>query len=171
MSVKQRSRNGMVILNTMKKVNVRFDLKNEIKDIDVVFSASQMDDQVISLMNRVRDPLAEKITVYDSSGSAVTIPEKNIISIAIESKKLRVVADEGTYELKVPLRSIEKVLHPTVFLRISRYEIINLDKVKKFDFPISGSLQIEMKNGMKTWASRRCISEIKNRFRGKEQNS
>ena len=44
-----------------------------------------MDDQVISLMNRVRDPLAEKITVYDSSGSAVTIPEKNIISIAIDA--------------------------------------------------------------------------------------
>ena len=68
----------------------------------------------------------------------------------------------------MPLREVEKLLDPYIFLRISRFEIINLSKVARFDFSIAGTLQIEMKNGMKTWASRRCIAEIKNRLVGKE---
>ena len=50
-------------------------------------------------------------------------------------------------------------------MQISRYEVVNLSKVKRFDFSISGQLQIEMKNGISTWASRRFIPEIKNRLK------
>lgn len=63
---------------------------------------------------------------------------------------------------------MEKQLHPVAFLKISRYEIINLGKVSKFDFSVTGTFRIVMKNGMVTWASRRLIPEIKKRLQGKE---
>lgn len=148
----------------MKRINISFSKNKSIEGIDVVITASEKDQQVLSLMDRLRDPLSEKITAYDPSGSAVTIHEKDIISISVDNKKLKVVTETGVFELTKRLKDIEKTLHPTLFLRISRYEIINIDKVKRFDFPISGTLQIEMVNGMTTWASRRYIAEIKNRF-------
>lgn len=155
----------------MKKINLRFDLDKQKEDIDVVFTASKKDEQVLSLMDRVRDPLSEKIMAYDSEGFAQVIPERSIISVSIANKKLTIVAEDGTYEIKSPLRELEKLLHPAVFLKISRYEIINIDQVKKFHFPISGSLQIELSNGMKTWASRRFIPVIKKRFMERGQES
>lgn len=138
------------------------------RDIDVVFTAAEKDGQVTSLMDKIAGPFAGTLTVYDSDASAVTLPESSIISVATEDRRLRVLAETGTYELRMPLREAGKLLDPQVFMQISRYEIINLNKVKRFDFSIAGTLKIEMKNGQETWAARRFISEIKNRFLRKE---
>jgi DNA-binding LytR/AlgR family response regulator len=149
----------------MKKVSVRFEEDKSKSDIDVVFTASEEDGQIMALMDRVRDPLAGTLTVYDSSSSAVKIAESDIVSISTHDKRLDIMTGDGTYELRMPLYGVVKMLHPGAFMQISRYEVINLDKVKRFDFSIAGQLQIEMKNGMITWASRRFISEIKRRLK------
>ena len=152
----------------MKDINVRFEQDKSRKDIEVVFTASEEDEQLRSLMNRIRDPFAGTLTVYDSSSSAVKIPETSIVSISTHNKKLDVRTDSAAYELRMPLYEAMKLLHPDAFMQISRYEVINLNKVKRFDFSISGQLQIEMKNGTRTWASRRFISEIRKRLMEKE---
>ena len=54
------------------------------------------------------------------------------------------------------------------FLRVSRFEIINLKKVRKYDFTLVGTLRVEFDNGMETWASRRYIPLIKERLSGEE---
>ena len=54
------------------------------------------------------------------------------------------------------------------FLRVSRFEIINLDMVRKYDFTLGGTLRIELENGMETWASRRYIPLIKERLSREE---
>ena len=54
------------------------------------------------------------------------------------------------------------------FLRVSRFEIIDLKKVRKYDFTLSGTLRIEFENGMETWASRRYIPLIRKRLSGEE---
>lgn len=151
-----------------KKINVRF-REEERPDIDVLFSASVMDGEVRSLMDRIVDPLAGTLTVTDADGASVALPESQIISISSSNKRLKILAEGGLYDMKSSLQDIESMLHPGAFLRISRYEIINLDKVRKFDFTISGTLRIEMDNGRETWASRRFIPVIKSRLRGKEK--
>ena len=54
------------------------------------------------------------------------------------------------------------------FLRVSRFEIIDLKKVRKYDFTLGGTLRIEFDNGMETWASRRYIPLIKERLTKEE---
>lgn len=152
----------------MKQVNIRFEQDEKRKDIDVTFSAAEKDEQVLSLMNRVRDPHAGRLTVYDREGRSVNIAETDIISISTDDKKLIVTAEDGAYELRMPLYKVIKLLHPNAFLQISRYEIINLDKVRHFDFSVSGTLQIEMRDGSRIWASRRFIAEIKRRLKERE---
>lgn len=131
-------------------------------------AASEKDEQVTALMDRIGGPYHETLTVYDSEASAVKIPESAIISITTENKRLKVLTDSGTYELRMPLRDVGNQLDPQSFMQISRYEIINLNKVRRFDFSISGTLKIELADGTSTWAARRFITEIKNRYMGKE---
>ena len=87
-----------------------------------------------------------------------------IITASADNKKIRIVAVDGTYQLSMSVQDFERALNPSMFLRISRYEIVNLRKVRKFDFSVPGLLRIEMENGIETWASRRFISAIKKRL-------
>ena len=152
----------------MKRVNVRFEKEAGRRDIDVLFTASEVDNQVATLMNRVADPLSATWEVRDEQGSAVTLSEDDIITISVDSKRLKVVAEDGVYYLKMPLQDAEQALNPSMFLRVSRYEIVNLHKVRRFDFTITGTLRVEMEDGSDTWASRRFIPVIKERLQKKD---
>ncbi len=148
----------------MKRVNVRFETEEDLRIIEVLFRASEEDDQVTGLMERVADPLARILAVHDAANAAVSLPEERIITISSDNKKLKIAADDGTYWLKMPMQDAEKMLNPSWFLRISRYEIVNLRKVKQFDFSITGTLRIELEDGTEAWASRRFIPAIKKRL-------
>ena len=152
----------------MKRVNTRFEAEEGRRNIDVLFRASEKDEQVEVLMTRVADPLSGLLTVRDESDAVVTLPEERIVTISVDNKKLRIVADDGIYWLKMPMHDAETMLNPSWFLRISRYEIVNLRKVRQFDFSISGTLRIDLEDGTETWASRRFIPAIKKRLQGKE---
>jgi len=152
----------------MKRVSTRFEVEEGRRNIDVLFRASEEDEQVEALMARVADPLSSLLTVRDEADAVVTLPEERVVTISVDNKKLRIAADDGTYWMKMSMQDAEAMLNPSWFLRISRYEIVNLRKVQQFDFSISGTLRIDLEDGTETWASRRFIPAIKKRLQGKE---
>ena len=149
----------------VKRVVVRFEENRDEANIQVLFRASSADAQVEELMNRVRDPFVGSLAVVDPNGSTVLLPLERIASISSCNKRLKVVADDETYSLKASLQETERMLVPNMFLRISRYEIVNLRKVHRFDFTMSGTLRIEFDHGAETWASRRYIPAIRQRLK------
>ena len=152
----------------MKRVSTMFEVEEGRLNIDVLFRASEEDEQVEALMARVADPLSSLLTVRDEADAVVTLPEERIVTISVDNKKLRIAADDGIYWMKMSMQDAEAMLNPSWFLRISRYEIVNLRKVQQFDFSISGTLRIDLEDGTETWASRRFIPAIKRRLQGKE---
>ena len=80
---------------------------------------------------------------------------------------MQIVAVHGKYRAKQSLQRIEELLSGQ-FLRVSRFEIINLKMVRKYDFTLMGTLRIEFDNGMETWASRRYIPLIKEKLSREE---
>ena len=152
----------------MKKINIEFVEDPSQQDINIVITADKKDEEVRELIKKISDPFESTITVYDDKGSAIIIPLEKIYSISSNNRKLKVVTEDGVFEMRSSLQDIEQDLKSPSFIKISRYEIINLLKVKEFDFSVSGTLRIEMNNGLETWASRRSISEIKKRLMRKE---
>ena len=148
----------------MKRVIVRFQAQEGLRDIDVLFSASEEDEQLRTLMDRVGDPFAAMWKVADITGASVTLREERIIYLVTDKKRLRIESEDGTFWLKATMQFAEQNLNPSAFLRISRYEIINLRKVRRFDFSNSGMLSVEMEDGVKLWASRRFIPVIRERL-------
>jgi DNA-binding LytR/AlgR family response regulator len=147
-------------------INISFEKKDGSQDIDIVITASEMTDEVKTLIRRMEDPLAGTLLVSDEEGVTTVLREEDIISISSGGKKLEIRAEDGTYEIRMSMQDVEKKLNPLAFIRISRYEIINLGKVRRFDFSVSGTLRIEMTDGTGTWASRRLITVIKKRLQG-----
>ena len=105
--------------------------------------------------------------MFDRDNCSCVIDEDEIVFVSADGKNVRITAASGIYRAKQSLQSIEEILSRK-FLRVSRFELINLSMVKKYDFTIVGTLRIEFENGMETWASRRYIPLIRQRLSGEE---
>ncbi len=151
----------------MKKLKLRFEQDKTLDEIEIVVRAAEKDAQVTALLESLSKDEPVKLTVLDSGNRASVIDEKDIVFVAAEGKLVRVVTTEGIFKAKQSLQSIESILSRS-FLRVSRFEIINLKKVRKYDFTLVGTLRVEFDNGMETWASRRYIPLIKERLSGEE---
>lgn len=151
----------------MKKITVRFEQAGSDEQIEIIVRADKIDDQVSQIIESLNRREAGSLTVLDDNKCPCVIEEKDIFFISSEGKQMRFVTETGIYTAKQTLQTIEKMLGRS-FLRISRFEIINLKKVRKYDFTIIGTLRIEFRNGMETWASRRYIPLIKERLSREE---
>ena len=151
----------------MKKINVLFERDKTTDDIDVVIRAAEKDDQIVSLIEKLSTRESVKLTVLDRNNCSCVIDEDEIVFVSADGKNVRITATSGIYCAKQSLQSIEELLSRK-FLRVSRFELINLSMVRKYDFTIGGTLRIEFNNGMETWASRRYIPMIRERLSGEE---
>ena len=152
----------------MKKINVRFERDPSLDSIDVVIRASEEDGAVTELMEKLSGQPPDALTVFDRYGNMRSLPVKDIILASVEGKLVNLVTPDGSWFTRQTLQSLEAALDKKRFVRISRYELVNLDKVLRYDFTIAGTLRIELTGGMETWASRRCIPAIRRKLTGKE---
>ena len=149
----------------MKRVKLIFEEDNSLEDIEVTVRASERDGQVDGLIASLGSG-SSTVTVTDENGAVKTVKSDSILLISVNDKQLNIVTEEGTYTMRRSLQSIESILDPKQFMRISRYELINLSKVEHYDFTLRGTLRIEFGNGVEAWASRRCIAAIRKRLKG-----
>ena len=79
-------------------------------------------------------------------------------------RKLIVCTDRGTFEARCSLLEMEKTLDPETFVRISRFEIINMERVSSFDVRVSGTIRVTFDDGSFAWVARRYVHAIEQRL-------
>lgn len=151
----------------MRRIKVRFERDETMKQIDVLVRAAERDAEVEALLGRIDRQVADVLTATGENGARRVIAVDEIVSISVAGKQARIVTEDGVYTLRQTLQGLESALSPRSFLRISRHELVNMDKIQKLDFTVSGTLRLELAGGMETWASRRCIPDIRRRLNGK----
>lgn len=151
----------------MKKISVRFEKEPARDDIEIIIRADSRDGQVNALIEALTQHEPIRLTALDQENRPSIIDEKDIVFISAAGKNVQIVAVHGKYKAKQSLQRIEELLSGQ-FLRVSRFEIINLKMVRKYDFTLMGTLRIEFDNGMETWASRRYIPLIKEKLSREE---
>lgn len=97
------------------------------------------------------------------------LSQRDIERVFTEGRKIVIQTDAGQYYSNKTLSGIEDVLNPDRFIRISQSEIINLYKVKCFEFNSTGTIGIELENGCKTWVARRCVKAIRELIKSQEK--
>ena len=151
----------------MKNINIRFEPEDGLDGIEVVIRASERDAQIQAIIESLSRCEKFRLTALDRDNCVSVIDEDDVVIVSADGKNVGIITVNGKYHAKQSLQSVEKLLSRK-FLRVSRFELINLRMVKKYDFTIGGTLRIEFKNGMETWASRRYIPLIRQRLSGEE---
>lgn len=151
------------------KTRLRFEADPSLEQIEILVRAPQRDTQVEAIIKRISNPVPETITVFDRLDNIRMILTDDIVSAYVEGKQVHILTESGNYYIKNTIRYLEAQLDPSLFVRISRYEIVNISKVTSFDFTLAGTLRLELSGGMETWASRRSIPAIRKLLKGREE--
>ena len=149
----------------MKKIRMRFRQDKSLDIIDILITAAEKDDDIETLVRRIKPNTSQQITVLDEYDRTCVLNEDEILFVTSDKKNVRIVTGQNEYRARQSMQNMENLLSDS-FLRVSRFEIVNLSKVSKYDFTITGTLRIEFENGTETWASRRYIPIIKERLSG-----
>ena len=149
----------------MRPIKIIFEEDPSSDQIEVTVRAPERDGEVEALLGRIPDQPSDTILAADRDGAMQKIDLRDVVSVSASGKQSQIVTENDIFFVRQALQSVEDALDGR-FVRISRYEIVNIDKVIKFDFTLTGTLRLELSNGMETWASRRCIPLIRRRLKG-----
>lgn len=152
----------------MRTIQVRFQQDPDEQNIDVLVRARERDEEVEALLARISGSRPDRLTVTAADGTQVRLRPEEIILVSMRKQQARIETQTGSYTVRQTLQTIEQALEGCNFLRISRSELINMDKIEKIDFTVKRELRLELTGGIETWASRRCIPAVRARLKGKE---
>ena len=85
---------------------------------------------------------------------------EEIIRCISKNKGVFIESKNGEYKSRMRLYELYERFD-NKFIKISRYEIINIDYVKKLDLSFKGTIAVEFKNGKISYVSRRYLKEFK----------
>lgn len=137
-------------------------MKTEIKQTPgvaepyAVIFCGEIDEAVLTAAEMLRQG-GGVITGYDNGRIAV-IKRNELYMIRAEEGRTRLFTEKAIYDAAKPLKDFEAL---SGFMRISKFCIINLDRIKCFDPMFSGTMQVTLKNGLKDYISRKYLPEMK----------
>lgn len=86
---------------------------------------------------------------------------KDIVRFYTNDKKIYIETLNGTFVSRLRLYEIENRVDKNSFIKISRYEIINIEYVKRLDLSFKGTIAVELKNKQVSYVARRYLKEFR----------
>ncbi|HWR52255.1 MAG TPA: response regulator [Bryobacteraceae bacterium] len=92
------------------------------------------------------------------------IPQREVVYLSSDGGLTRANTRDRQYVLEPTLNDLEERLDPSVFFRISRAAIVNLNAVMEVRLLVGGTADVALKSGAKLEVSRRRLSELLERL-------
>lgn len=140
------------------KIEVNIDKNCE--ETKFVIHTKSIEDKIIKLIENLQNKEAEQLNGFKDN-EMYLLSQDDIETIYTEDGKVFARKNENKYLIKKRLYELEEILNPDKFVRISNSEIVNMKKVKKINFKITGTIILYFTNDKKTYVSRRYLKKIK----------
>ncbi len=148
-------------------VSVSFSENKSLDRIEITVCAPEKNAQVEELLARFADRELF-LDLPTEGGRTFRVRTDSIIRIYSQNRSNYVCVEDETIRTTASVNDLAAQLNEGGFLRISRFEIINLEKVVRFDFSIAGQLKIKLEQDQTVYASRRYIPVIRDYLKGGE---
>lgn len=141
-------------------MKIDIDIDKRYEEIQVILRSNEMNDETVEILEKLKTT-KNKYILGKSDKKVYIVGIKDIYFFYSENQKVFVETEDFRYEVDERLYEIEENFKNTSFIRVSKFSIVNLKKVKSIDMSFSGNLTINFINGKKESISRRYISKIK----------
>ena len=159
-----RNGSSLAIIKHMNgKVDIRVEIDPKRSEPRVVIQTAETSELVENLIYAIEQCVENEypqvpVTLGES---VVMLNQWDIVRLHTENRKLSIHTLKDVFESRSTLQDIEKLLDPDCFVRISRFEIINLKKASGFDFSVAGTIKVYFEDGSETYVARRYVSAIR----------
>jgi DNA-binding LytR/AlgR family response regulator len=141
-------------------MKIDIDINKDYTGLEVIVRAPEMTAEVTDLMQRLKNPRVKNLVGKDNQKMFLLNPRDVLL---LYSKEQKVFADtmSGTYEVKQKLYELEEELRGDSFVRISKFAIVNVDKIRDIEVFFNGSLVVNLINSKQEFISRRYVSRVR----------
>lgn len=141
-------------------MNVEIQVDERCVTPTIVIRTAAITPEIADLVRKLSTDPSQAITGYQGDEIYLLSPQD---IVRIDTQEQRVVAhtEKDAFLLRSRLYELEEQLAPCGFIRISHSEIINFSWVQSLDVSISGTISLRLKNGDKSFVSRRHVDQIK----------
>ncbi|CEN84721.1 LytTR family DNA-binding domain-containing protein [Paraclostridium sordellii] len=141
-------------------MKIDIDIDKKYKEIQVILKSPNMDEETLEILEKLKTRKTKYI--LGKKYKKIYILDINEVYIFYsENQKVFVETNECKYEVEERLYEIEENLKSTSFVRVSKFAVVNMKKVRNIDMHFNGNLTMNLINNKKENISRRYISKIK----------
>ncbi|MFR6017874.1 MAG: LytTR family DNA-binding domain-containing protein [Paraclostridium sordellii] len=141
-------------------MKIDIDIDKKYKEIQVILKSPNMDEETLEILEKLKTRKTKYI--LGKKDKKIYILDINEVYIFYsENQKVFVETNECKYEVEERLYEIEENLKSTSFVRVSKFAVVNMKKVRNIDMHFNGNLTMNLINNKKENISRRYISKIK----------
>lgn len=141
-------------------MRIEIQLDSECKDPKIVIHASEMTNEISSLLEKLSGNEYQSLMGYKGD-EILLIQMDDILRIYTEGQYVYAQVNNEKLRLRQRLYQLEEMVPRQQFIRISNSEIVNFEKVKSLDMSISGTITLKFYSGDQSYVSRRYINKIK----------
>lgn len=132
----------------------------EYREPEVVIRGPRRTGELEQLGRSIERLLEAAVTGYRDD-QARRLPCSGIARFYVERDRVYAQGEDGLWSLREKLYELEGRLDPARFVRISRFEIVNLWKVERLDTSVTGTIRMYLEGGIVTYVSRRNVAKLK----------
>lgn len=130
----------------------------------ITVNSSSRTPYIENVVTKIKQIFSEEVlNVKDDSGYT-SIPILNIERVYTENNKVFCETKDKKIKIKERMYQMKEKLPCDTFFQVSQSEIINRYFIKKFQLTSTGLYKVILKNGITTYASRRCMYILKRNY-------
>ena len=141
------------------KIKTRID--SVFQQLEIHICNHEMNQQVKEVQEDVNRIFGGQLIGTDENGNRCVLSQGSISRFFAEGQKVFAQNEEGIYSVSKKMYELEEELDDSVFVRISKSEIINIRKIKRVDMNTIGTIKVIMRDGTETYTSRRNVTRLK----------
>lgn len=146
-------------INTKEnKMKVEFDINQVYEEIEIVIKAPLMSEEVRDIAERINSGVNE--VIGKEGGKVFIIKLSDVVRFYSEDQKVKFDTLDKSLEIKMKLYEIEETVIDTAFVRVSKFAIVNVKKIKSIEAK-NGGLVINLINEKTEPISRRYVKKVK----------
>lgn len=142
-------------------MEVKTVINEKYTELEIHVCSNAPDGNVREMVAAINELVNRTCVVKNSRGDRQVIAGKDIVLIYAEGQHVYVKTEQETFQASAKIYEMENELDPKRFLRISRAEIINIKKIRRLDFGMTGTVKVILSDGSECYTSRRNIIKLK----------
>ncbi len=141
-------------------MKIKLEFHEKYKEPEIHICHDKDNPEIRKIYATIKNMVDLRVRANDGN-ETVMLPCSEIIRIYSQEKRVYAVSTEKTYLMYERLYELEECLDMHQFIRISNSEIVNVQKIKRLDTSLTGTIKMYLQGDQETYVSRRYVSKIK----------